>query len=63
MVCKINICKCCVKKNIEFGIVYICFIFNNMIVMIIDIYGNVLVWLSVGFLGFKGFCKFIFFVV
>lgn len=59
---KVN-CKCCVKKNIEVGIVYIYFIFNNIIIMIIDIYGNVLVWLLVGLLGFKGSKKLIFFVV
>lgn len=57
------ICKCCVKKNIEFGVVYIYVIFNNIIVMIIDVYGNVFVWLLVGVFGFKGFCKFILFVV
>lgn len=63
MVCKINICKCCVKKNIEVGVVYICLMFNNIIVIIIDVYGNVIVWFSVGVFGFRGFCKFILFVV
>lgn len=51
------------KKNIENGVVYICLIFNNIIVIIIDEFGNVLLWLLVGVLGFKGFKKLILFVV
>lgn len=51
------------KKNIENGVVYICLIFNNIIVIIIDEFGNVLLWLLVGVLGFKGSKKLILFVV
>lgn len=36
MVIRKIICCCWVKKNIEFGVVYIYLMFNNIFVMIID---------------------------
>ena len=43
-----------VKKNIERGAAHIRSSFNNTIVTITDLAGNVLVWASSGGLGFKG---------
>ncbi len=42
------------KKNIQTGIVYIQSTFNNTIITITDISGNVLSWSSAGARGFKG---------
>lgn len=52
-----------VKCNVLNGVVYIQSIFNNIIVFIIDMVGEVILWLFVGVSGFKGVCKGIFFVV
>src|SRR5574341_1501993 len=41
-------------KNIEKGIAHIQSTFNNTIVTITDIEGNVLTWSSAGSLGYKG---------
>lgn len=45
------------------GVVYINVMFNNMMVIIIDIKGDMLCWVSVGICGFKGSWKSIFYVV
>jgi len=43
-----------VKKNIQTGIVHIQSTFNNTLVTITDVSGNVLSWSSAGARGFKG---------
>lgn len=43
-----------VKKNIDTGIAHIRSTFNNTIVTITDVQGNVVSWSSAGALGFKG---------
>ena len=43
-----------VKKNIQSGIAHITASFNNTIVTITDVSGNVLSWSSSGVKGFKG---------
>ncbi|WP_101846991.1 30S ribosomal protein S11 [Halobacillus sp. Marseille-P3879] len=43
-----------VKKNIESGVAHIRSTFNNTIVSITDVQGNVITWSSAGSLGFKG---------
>ena len=43
-----------VKKNIQTGLAYIQCSFNNTIVTITDVSGNVLSWLSAGLKGFRG---------
>jgi small subunit ribosomal protein S11 len=43
-----------VKKNISTGIVHIKSTFNNTVVSISDVNGNVLAWASAGVRGFKG---------
>lgn len=43
-----------VKKNIPTGIVHIQSTFNNTIVTITDVSGNVIAWSSAGCRGFKG---------
>jgi len=43
-----------VKKNVETGIAHIHSTFNNTIVTITDMQGNVISWSSAGALGFKG---------
>jgi small subunit ribosomal protein S11 len=42
------------KKNIQTGIVYIQSKFNNTIITITDVSGNVISWSSAGARGFKG---------
>jgi len=42
------------RKNIETGVAHIRSTFNNTIVTITDIHGNVISWSSAGTLGFKG---------
>lgn len=58
-----RIVRCLERKNVEKGIVYIYLIFNNIIVIIIDLFGNVIVWVSVGICGFLGIKKGILFAV
>ena len=43
-----------VKKNIATGIVHVQSTFNNTIVTITDVSGNVVAWSSAGVRGFKG---------
>ncbi|MGP4063011.1 30S ribosomal protein S11 [Halobacillus litoralis] len=43
-----------VKKNIETGVAHIRSTFNNTIVTVTDVQGNVIGWSSAGSLGFKG---------
>jgi small subunit ribosomal protein S11 len=43
-----------VKKNVAAGIVHIAATFNNTMVTITDVSGNVLSWSSAGARGFKG---------
>jgi small subunit ribosomal protein S11 len=43
-----------VKKNIQTGVVHIAATFNNTIVSITDVSGNVISWSSAGACGFKG---------
>ena len=42
------------KKNVQTGIVYIQSTFNNTIITITDVSGNVISWSSAGARGFKG---------
>ena len=42
------------KKNVLNGIAYVQSTFNNTIVSIADIYGNIISWASAGQKGFKG---------
>src|SRR6266849_3067002 len=42
------------KKNVQTGIVYIQSTFNNTIITITDVRGNVISWSSAGARGFKG---------
>src|ERR1700694_1026552 len=42
------------KKNVQTGIVYIQSTFNNTIITITDVSGNVIAWSSAGARGFKG---------
>jgi small subunit ribosomal protein S11 len=42
------------KKNVSTGIVHIQSTFNNTLVSITDVNGNVLAWASAGVRGFKG---------
>ena len=46
-----------VSKNIESGVAHIRSTFNNTIVTIADMNGNVLSWASAGGLGFRVFVK------
>jgi len=43
-----------VKKNIQSGIAHVHASFNNTIVTITDVSGNVVSWASAGAMGFKG---------
>lgn len=43
-----------VKKNIQSGIAHISSTFNNTLVTITDVSGNVIAWSSAGVVGFKG---------
>jgi len=43
-----------VRKNIATGVVYIQATFNNTVVSVTDVNGNVLAWSSAGVRGFKG---------
>ena len=43
-----------VKKNVQTGVVYIQSTFNNTLITITDVSGNVLSWSSSGARGFKG---------
>ncbi|TQS76049.1 30S ribosomal protein S11 [Ornithinibacillus gellani] len=51
---KSNTRKRRVKKNIDTGVAHIRSTFNNTIVTITDVQGNVIGWSSSGALGFKG---------
>jgi small subunit ribosomal protein S11 len=42
------------KKNVQAGIVHVHATFNNTIVTVTDMQGNVIVWASAGNQGFKG---------
>jgi len=43
-----------VKKNVQSGVVHIQSTFNNTVVTITDVSGNVISWSSAGVRGFKG---------
>jgi len=43
-----------IKKNISTGIAYVKSTFNNTIISITDVHGNVIAWSSAGKKGFKG---------
>ena len=43
-----------VRKNIQTGVAHIAATFNNTIVSITDVSGNVVAWSSSGTMGFKG---------
>jgi len=43
-----------VKKNIQNGIAHIASTFNNTVITITDVSGNVISWSSAGVCGFKG---------
>jgi small subunit ribosomal protein S11 len=43
-----------VKKNIGSGIVYVAASFNNTVITMTDMMGNVIAWSSAGALGFRG---------
>lgn len=49
-----NVSKRRTKKNIPVGVAHIHSTFNNTIVTITDLAGNVISWSSAGALGFKG---------
>ncbi|MRH44860.1 30S ribosomal protein S11 [Aquibacillus halophilus] len=51
---KTNTRKRRVKKNIDIGIAHIRSTFNNTIVTVTDVQGNVIAWSSAGALGFRG---------
>ncbi|KGX90363.1 30S ribosomal protein S11 [Pontibacillus halophilus JSM 076056 = DSM 19796] len=51
---KTNTRKRRVKKNIDTGIAHIRSTFNNTIVSITDVQGNLISWSSAGALGFRG---------
>src|SRR3970040_375511 len=42
------------KKNVQTGVAHIAATFNNTIVTITDVSGNVIAWSSAGQVGFKG---------
>jgi small subunit ribosomal protein S11 len=42
------------KKNIQIGVAHIQAMFNNTLVTVTDLSGNVIVWSSAGSQGFKG---------
>jgi len=42
------------KKNISSGVAHVHSTFNNTVVTITDVQGNVIVWSSAGSVGFKG---------
>jgi len=42
------------RKEVQFGIGYICSTFNNTIITITDVVGNTVVWSSAGTAGFRG---------
>ena len=42
------------KKNVQVGIIHVQATFNNTIVTVTDMQGNVIVWASAGNQGFKG---------
>mgnify|MGYP000612105418 CR=1 FL=1 len=42
------------KKSVYAGVAHICASFNNVIVTITDLKGNVISWSSAGLVGFKG---------
>jgi small subunit ribosomal protein S11 len=43
-----------IKKNISTGVAYVKSTFNNTIISIADVHGNVIAWSSAGKKGFKG---------
>ena len=43
-----------IKKNVSIGIAYVKSTFNNTIISIADVHGNVIAWSSAGKKGFKG---------
>ena len=43
-----------VKKNIGSGVVYVAASFNNTVITVTDMMGNVVAWSSAGALGFRG---------
>ncbi len=45
------------KRNISTGIAYVKSTFNNTIISIADVHGNVIAWSSSGKKGFKGYRK------
>ena len=51
---KVKIIKKKIKKNITNGIAFVNATFNNTIVTIADVSGNVIAWSSAGSRGFKG---------
>lgn len=63
MVCDKICIKCKECKNIVIGVVYVNLLFNNIKILILDVQGNVILWLLVGMMGFKGLWKLIFYVV
>lgn len=54
---------CCFWCNISVGCVYVYVSYNNIIVIIIDFDGNLVVWFLGGIIGYKGSKKGIFYVV
>lgn len=43
-----------IKKNVPVGVAHVCASFNNTIITITDIQGNVVAWSSAGSKGYKG---------
>ena len=51
---KKKVAKKKVRKNVQSGIVHVRSTFNNTIITITDVDGNVVAWSSAGGIGFKG---------
>ncbi len=51
---KVKVYKSKVNKNVQVGIVHVLATFNNTIVSVTDLSGNVIGWGSAGKMGFKG---------
>ena len=51
---KVKVYKSKVNKNVQVGVVHVLATFNNTIVSVTDLSGNVIGWGSAGKMGFKG---------
>ncbi|AIL65598.1 Ribosomal protein S11 [Rickettsiales bacterium Ac37b] len=51
---KVSKIKRKIKKNVPVGVAHVCASFNNTIVTITDVQGNIVAWSSAGSKGYKG---------